>query len=776
MSNTISFCRRSGGAFSIPLVVSLSIFASSAAFAQLEEIVVTATKRESSLQDAPLAVSAFSGSQLDRQGVNDAIGLNNIVPNLNVATEGARDAVFINIRGISQTERRNAADPTTAFYVDGAYVPRMSGINAYFYDVERIEVLRGPQGTLYGRNSTSGVVNVITNKPDTEAVGGNIDVTLGNYNWAQFRGALNIPFSDTVAARFAFIRNSRDGYRDNAPAEDGDDADDLGVRGHLAWNIGEDTDLLLSADYYQRKGVGTISMQTACPLPCTSDLPGLSIIPPDSPSTHPLNTTGHRDNSDTDFKLELNHSFSGVDLNFIGSWREHERDFLIDNDGSGATIQLGVGPTVINSFLIETTKSETFSAELRLSSNDDGPLQWIVGGFYMDEEINGDFDVQPMLPNAAHLTVQFVDIGFKVESKAAFANASYEFNEQWSINGGIRYTEDDKDKGGINDPANPTRGSYQRVGIVETGNPVAPIFPRAQVATPSWTKTTWKIGADWRVNSDSLAYATVSTGYKSGGFNRGSNDPENPSGSPRVNNLVVYNPETLTAYEAGYKSTFADGNGRANFAAFYYKYKDNQQAVVRSIGGILVNTTINAADATIWGLELETSYVYNDSGGMIDLNVGYLNTEFDDFVGLDDPLTPQLDNLDLSGERMINAPELNGTLTWIPGEWDLWGGTMTPLLSIHYESSYASFLPEFRPAHHQGSFTRSNANLHWESNDGGVWGEIFVNNIEDEDIVTRSGCGQIVNGLVGTLVPGGVGCSHMYAPPRTYGARLGYRF
>ncbi len=774
MSKTVSFCRRSGGILSIPLVVSLSILASSSAFAQLEEIVVTASKREESLQDAPMAVSAFTGNQLDRQGVNDAIGLNNVVPNLNIATEGARDAVFINIRGISQTERRNAADPTTAFYVDGAYVPRMSGINAYFYDVERVEVLRGPQGTLYGRNSTSGVVNVITNKPDTEAVGGNIDVTLGNYNWAQFRGALNIPFSDTVAARFAFVRNSRDGYRDNAPAEDGDDADDLGVRGHLAWNIGEDTDLLLSADYYQRKGVGTISSTIACPPPCTTQ----NIVSPDPADTHPLNTTGFRDNSDTNFKLELNHDFSGVRMDFIGSWRKHERDFFIDNDSSGASIFLPAtgAVTPISSILQEVTESKTFSGELRLTSTNDGPIQWIVGGFYMDETINGDFDVQPMNGNGSHLTVQFVDKDFTVESKALFANVSFDINDSWSVNGGIRYTEDDKDKGGFNDPANPTRGSYQRVGIVESGNPVAPIFPRAQVANPSWEKTTWKIGMDWRVSDDALAYATVSTGYKSGGFNRGSNDPKNPSGSPRVNNLIVYNPEELTAFEVGYKSTFADGRGRANVAACYYDFAGSQQAVVVTIDGILVNTTINAADATIWGGELESSYVYGDSGGQIDFNLGYLNTEFDKFIGLDDPLTPIQDNLDLSGTRMINAPEWNFTVSWTPAVWDVWGGTMTPLLSIHYESDYFSFLPQTRPAHQQSSFTRSNANLHWESNDGGVWGEIFVNNIEDEDIVTRSGCGNLVQGSVSNGLPGGVGCSHMFAPPRTYGARLGYRF
>ena len=154
--------------FSVPIMVVISSIPMTAG-AQgnvLEEIVVTAQKRESALQDTPIAMSAFSGDELDRAGAIDAFNLSDLIPNLHVGTEGARDAVFITIRGVSQTDRRNAADPTTAFHVDGAYVPRMSGISSYFYDVERLEVLRGPQGTLYGRNSTSGVVNVITNKPN----------------------------------------------------------------------------------------------------------------------------------------------------------------------------------------------------------------------------------------------------------------------------------------------------------------------------------------------------------------------------------------------------------------------------------------------------------------------------------------------------------------------------------------------------------------------------------------------------------------------------------
>ena len=206
--------RKNGFARTLSLALAGVLLITNTAWAQvLEEIVVTAQKRSEDLQDTPVAVTAFTGEQLQQAGVYDSIALSNVVPNVTVGTENARDAIFINIRGISQSERRNTSDPTTAFYVDGALVPRMSGINAYFYDLERVEVLRGPQGTLYGRNSTSGVVNVITKKPDLEAFGGDIQFGYGNYDAVDVKGALNVPFSDSFGARVAVNYTERDGFR-----------------------------------------------------------------------------------------------------------------------------------------------------------------------------------------------------------------------------------------------------------------------------------------------------------------------------------------------------------------------------------------------------------------------------------------------------------------------------------------------------------------------------------------------------------------------------------
>ena len=765
--------RKNGFARTLSLALAGMLLISNTAWSQmLEEIVVTAQKRAESLQDTPVAVTAFTGEQLEQAGVFDSIGLSNIVPNVTVGTEDARDAIFINIRGISQSERRNTSDPTTAFYMDGALVPRMSGINAYFYDLERVEVLRGPQGTLYGRNSTSGVVNLITRKPDLEAFGGDIQVGYGNFDAVDVRGALNVPFSDNLGARVAFTYVERDGYRNNGPlVADGDDMDDIGVRGHLLWDISENTSLLISADYYQHQGVGPVLAQVECP-----DL-GCNIpIPPDPARTNPLNTEGFRDNTDTNFKLELNHSFSLADFTFIGSYRDHERDYLMDTDGTGASVFLPPAGRIvpIDTIVVEQTESESFTGELRLNSNSDGPLQWILGAFYLDEDIAGDFRYQPVLPNGAHLNVQFVDKGFNVESWAVFANASYDITDQFTLNGGVRYTEDEKDKGGVNDPANPTAGSYMTVTIRELGRPVAPVFPRAQVANPSWEEVTWSFGLDWHINDDALAYIKYSKGFKSGGFNRGSVDPFNPSGAFNVANLIVYNPEEVLSLEGGLKTTFMDGRARANLSAFWYDYSDKEEAVVRVIGGIPTNTAINAGQATIYGVELEASFLYGDYGGRIDFNLGWLDAEFDEFEGLDDPLTAGQDNLNLAGDEMVNAPDWNISVTWVPVEWEVLNGRLNPMLQFSFKSDYIT-RPHNQSVDQQDSYTRTNASLHWESNKTGLFLEGFVHNIEDEDIQTVSTCQQMVNGVAGTPFPG-LGCTHMYQPPRTYGVRVGYRF
>ena len=750
-----------------------------AALAQdvLEEVIVTATRRAESLTDASISVTAITGDELVQRGILDSLDLGDAVPNLTIGTEGARDATYIAIRGVSQNERRNTDDATTPFFVDGANVPRMSGVAAYFFDVERIEVLRGPQGTLYGRNSTTGVVNVITNKPNFDEYGGNIEMGLGSYSAANAQGAFNMPFSDSFAARLAFTYQKHDGYLNNGPlVDDVNDADDIGVRAHLLWNIGDATSLLFTADYYNKDAIGNNSIVVPCPsdvhcnvgLGVSGDPGDVSLLPQ---LFHPPGEQQSlRDNTDTNFKFELNSSFETFDLTALVASREHERDY-----NTGTNYGEYINGVPLDSGVREITKSESINAELRFTSNTDGPLQWIAGLYYLDEEINGSFMLHsvflgsPFIGN--HLNVNFVDRDLSIESQAVFGNLSYDLSDVVTFRVGMRYTDDEKDKGGI--ASDPSAGSYFRVWITETGLilPHPGFAYRAQVANPAWQETTYDVGLDFAAGDNSLFYVKFSTGYKAGGFNRGSAGPgSNPAAG--VFMLDVYDPETVNAFEVGFKGTFMDGRGRIGIAAFLNDYGSKVESVVRLIGGIPTNTAVNATNVDITGLELEASLLYGDSGGRLDFGLGLLDAHYGEFANLPDPILGGSNVLDVSGETVLNAPDRTISVSWVPVEWSVMNGTLTPRLQITYKSKYKT-RPHGLEVDIQDDYSRSNLSLFWASNDNGWFGEVFVRNIEDEIIQSASSCGNAGQG-----VPSGtfVGCTKMFQAPRTSGLRFGYRF
>lgn len=754
--------------------VALVMAAPPAALAQnvLEEVIVTANRRAEALTDAPISVTAITGDELQQRGVLDSLGLGDAVPNLTIGTEGARDATYIAIRGVSQNERRNTDDATTPMFMDGANIPRMSGVAAYFYDVERIEVLRGPQGTLYGRNSTTGVVNVITNKPNFDGYSGNLELGLGNYSTTNAQGAFNLPVSDSFAARLAFTYQKHDGYFDNGPlVEDLNDADDIGVRAHLLWNIGDATSLLLTADYYNKDAIGNNTIGVACPsdifcnvgLGITGDPGDVSLLRQDwRPAGE---EQSFRDNSDTNFKFELTSSFENFDLTALVASREHERDY-----NTGASWGEIVNGLPLNGGVRETTKSESINAELRLTSNADGPLQWIAGLYYLDEEINGNFMFQPnsFAFGGNHLNVNFIDRDLSIESQAVFGNLSYDLSDVVTVRAGVRYTDDEKDKGGI--ASDPSAGSYFRVWITEPGTILGPPY-RAQVANPSWNETTYDVGLDFAAGDNSMFYVKFSTGYKAGGFNRGS---AGPGSNPRagVFMLDIYDPETVNAFEVGFKGTFMDGRGRISIAAFLNDYASKVESVVRVIGGVPTNTAVNATNVDISGVELETSLLYGDSGGRLDFGIGLLNAHYGEFTNLPDPIRAGPNVLDVSGDTVLNAPDRSINVSWVPVEWSVMNGTLTPRLQITYKSRYKT-RPHGLEVDFQDDYTRSNLSLFWEADDNGWFGEVYVRNIEDELVQSASSCGNQGHGArPGTVV----GCTKMFQAPRTSGLRVGYRF
>ena len=618
------------------------------------------------------------------------------------------------------------------------------------------------------------MVNVITNKPNFDDYGGNIDLGLGSYSATNAQGAFNLPVSDSLAARVAFISQKRDGYFDNGPhVEDQNDANDFGVRAHLLWNVGDVTSLLFTADYYEKDAVGNNLLGVPCPsdVPCHVGL-GLTGDPHDVSLLRqtfrpPGEQESFRDNSDTNFKFELNHGFGNFDLTALVASRKHERDY-----NTGSYYGEIVNGIPLDGGVRETTKSESTSSELRLTSNSGGPLQWIAGLYYLEEVINGNFMFQPVYLGSPfigkHLNVNFVDRDLTIESRAVFGNLSYDLSDVVSLRVGVRNTDDEKDKGGI--ASDPGAGSYFRVGITETGMIFGPPF-RAQVANPSWNETTYDVGLDFAASDDSLFYVKYSTGYKAGGFNRGS---AGPGSNPRagVFALDIYDPETVDAFEVGYKGNFMDGRGRVNVAAFLNDYANKVESVVRLIGGIPTNTAVNATNVDIKGIEIETSLLYGNSGGRVDLGLGLLDAVYGEFPNLPDPILGGSNVLDVSGTTVLNAPKTTLNISWIPIEWDVMNGTLTPRLQIAHKSRFTT-RPHGLEADIQDAYTRSNLSLFWGTDDTGWFGEIFVRNLENEIVQSSSSCSNAGQGVpAGTIVS----CHKMFQAPRTSGVRFGYRF
>jgi len=753
-------------------ICTLAIF-STAAVAQgtgeIDEIIITAEKREGTVMDTPLAVSAFDQAALDRNGATKVEDLSQLVPNfkfgdLNLGFGGAQ----ITIRGISNDAITNDGDPSIAVHMDGVYMPRISSGNAVFYDVERVEVLRGPQGTLYGRNTTSGTINIIPKRPSDEK-GFDLELTGGSDSLVSLKGAFNIPFSDSVAGRIAFTYAERDGLRGNSPASDGDDLDEIGVRGSLLFDLSDTATLLLSGDYFEQSGNGTV--MAAVPYDRSFDLSGFQYPFSPDPQEFPLNTDPETDNADYGFKGELNWDLGATELTVIGAVRVNERAGIVDRDGTDQIPTVAdlcrfnppprpctalVGPTVGN-FAVTDQKSDATTFEIRLSSNDaDSPFEWLLGAYFFDEELDTDFDafleglrgagflgpnlVPPAPSGPPSFLVLAADPAVRVnrftdqssESLAFFGQGSLTFgaDDQFKFTAGVRTTEDDKDDGKgsyvgftldpLTAPATIDAGSFDPTSpgapTCTADNGAITIF-RCQIRDQgdSWSETSFKVGFDWRPQENWLLYVSATEGYRSGGFN----------------DANTYQPETLLAYEAGAKGRIMGGRGQVDISFFYYDFEDQQVSQVVSAQIV----TRNAAESTLTGVEFVGNFALSDKT-RLDITASYLDAEYDVFTDVDDPQTPGIVPEDLSGNKFSKAPELSLNIglelyTWTYAS----GSTLTPRINFHYEDEYF-LLPFNNPQNLQKSHTRTDVRLNYVFGDDGKYSlEAWVKNIEDDDVL-----------------------------------------
>ncbi|MEM8935883.1 MAG: TonB-dependent receptor [Pseudomonadota bacterium] len=577
-----------------------------------DQIVVSARRRAESLQDVPASVSAFSENKLALIGATDATGLQGAVPNLNIVQgRGSSNATNIYIRGVGQPDALQTFDPAVGFYVDDVYYSRIRGTQLDLFDIERIEVLRGPQGTLYGKNTIGGALKVVTRRPDQETHG-LAQLTVGNYGQVEGRVSVSGPLTDTLAGGAAFFGATRDGYVTNPTTDE--EYNDRNVRAgrvSLAWDPAENIKIDWAADYSEENNALVLGQ----PINTLTTLFGvpLLVLPDDTPEFDftATPTPGLPNSQDLrhwgtglNATWELSENFS---LKSITAFRDLEYTDYIDIDAS--TLETG-------DVLVDVVQDQ-FSQELQAIYEGDS-VAFVGGLYFLRENVSSHQEAfaDDLLSGPGGFTfLRTIDDDLTTKSWAAFGNVTVAITDRLNVSGGIRYTRETKDY-------------FRSTSTFSTfpGFTIDPAF--AFTIDDSWTDWTPSGSIDFQASDRVLVYARVSQGFKSGGFNGRANNP---------GEQAPYEPETATSYEMGLKSDWLNNALLVNVAGFYNKYNDFQARV----SGLTIDpgtmlpspelTVLNAGSLDIFGAELELAYSPIPAL-VLDAQIGYLDAEYGDFA------------------------------------------------------------------------------------------------------------------------------------------------
>ncbi len=695
----------------------------------VEEIVVTARRRSENLQDTPVAITAVSGSMLADRQATSITALNDLAPSLTInssaAFSGSSQTVAVFMRGIGQTDFTLNTEPGVGIYVDGVYISRSVGALLDLVDIDRIEVLRGPQGTLFGRNSVGGALNITTQKPTSE-FGGKASLTYGTDNLLIATGTINVPLTDTLFVKASLQSNTQDGYVERIA--DGiklGNKDNLSGRLSLLWNAGANTEIQLNADFSRSRenGAPLVLSEVApgAPFAAAHNIivapqlnPALQAFPNGclDPAGAAIGGNACFDNrwvladpfknagtypvfSDADvwgLGLTIKHELSdALSIKSITAYRDLDSKFSRESDGS---------PLQINS-TEDIFQYHQFSQEIQLSAEMlDGGLNVIAGGFYFDEKGHN--------PNIVDFGfVRFLSGGdIHNSSVAGFGQATYKISQQLALTAGIRYTSETK--------------RFTPDQFVISGYTV-PFFPPFLQFTPGQRLTTsdqqvvkakeWTphFNLSFRPTDDAMLYVSYSRGFKSGGFTQRI--------FPALTAPPSFQPETVDVYEGGFKLDLFDRRFRLNGAGFLTDYSDLQVTVPVGVAP----TTQNAAQARIKGFELEATAVPID-GLTATFAVGYVDAYY---LALDTRVSPTI-TLD-SKFPGTSDWTLNGSLQYAApiGK----GLTLTPLIGWSYRSEFSFDAENFVG---QGGYHLVDASIKLANTETGWSALVFGKNLTDE--------------------------------------------
>jgi iron complex outermembrane receptor protein len=646
----------------------------------IQEVLVTAQRISQSASKTPLSLSVLSGDDLKAEGAVNASSLTELVPNVQVSNNGG--ATVISIRGVSSADNTEKGDPSAAFNVDGVYYARPQSAGLAFYDLERIEVLRGPQGTLYGRNATAGAINLITNKP-VDHFESSAAVGFGNYHDIKFDGMLNGKVNDLLSLRAAVSTIKHDGYLRSTQgfSTDYDDDDSVSGRFQGLFKFTPDISLLLSTDKSTRKGSGP------------GNVPYSTFISKsgDAQRTATPSIQGDYDSDAHGASAEFKVNTSLGEFTYLGAHR------TLFNGFSSAVGQAVVG--VPSTYTLAKANLSQTSHELRLASSF-GSWRTIGGLYWFHEQsiIDGEFRNFPGVGALIFLSDPAVS-----RSTAAFGEATYSVSPKLNVMAGLRRTNDDK----------------SRKGYTVLGEPE--FFRSVNDAAVSYSQTTGRVGFDYTPVKNTMVYATLSTGYKAGGFN---------DGTASTNAFLKYDPEHLTSLEVGLKGRFLENHLQINADVFKYDYRDLQLTAIVAdpFTGANASQTVNAAKASVSGGEIEGKYLAS-SDDKINFSATYLDAHFKTYK----PTAA----VDWAGYSLDKSPKFTVGLSYSHSFLLDGGASLNATVGTRYSASYVLSDYGNGVQFAQGAYHMSNASLTYAPI-GDKWSlQAYVRNIENKTIMTN---------------------------------------
>ncbi len=726
------------------LVVAVAACLSPVANAQLEEVVVTAQKRAESLQDVPVTLQAFSNDALEDFGIGDTQSLQYVTPGLVINNTGSTPAIYL--RGVGTRLSFPGLEPSVATYVDDRYLGRPNGTVFEFADIERIEVLKGPQGTLYGRNATGGAVRVVT-LDVTEELEGKIVGSAGNYDALGVSGTVNIPVTDTLGVRLSGLTRQRDGFADNLDprgASELDDQDYQAWRAKVRWDISETWTARFTLEGNQRDDLEGADVVALSPpeLHLGLSMGGITGNDVDEVATATRRTIDYKDTAAT---LRLDAAFDTVDFAAITTYWDYDQTGSLDADGTSTRLV-----DVVNT----PVEGDSFSQEFQLLSNAAENYEWIVGAFYYEETVD-HYDLILGLQDNPRVgtSVSQGNQGADTQAYALYGQFSYDFSPNWSLTLGGRYSVEDKD-----------------ISVMAPIEVPVSLAPHPYEDSDSWNEFTPKATLEYNFDAG-LVYASYARGFKSGGFNYVASTSNPLTGEP----LAPLDPEILDMFELGWKAELFDRSLRLNGALFYYDYQDLQvtRAVADPDTGSVVNLTENAANAELYGLDLDLTWLPTDAL-MITMGLNLLQSEYQDFVAAAnvyrDSFTPgaagmQAIAFDADGQDLLRAPDWSA---FVSASYDisLAGQTFPLVVTYSYKDDYNfDFVAD--PSTErlvQEGYGLLSARLGWLSPNQNwelaVWGK----NLTDED------------DYFDDIVASAPGIRGSHGAPRTYGIDISYSF